>query len=346
MLKIAIVGASGYTGLELIRLLDRHPEVVISCVTSEQSAGKRISDIFPTLRGRCDLLLEPLDTAAIAAKADFIFTALPHQAAMVVVPDFLAAGKNVVDLSADYRLHDPAVYGAWYEPHKNPELLPEAVFGLPELRRDTIRSARLVANPGCYPTSIILGLKPLLENRLIDITSIISDSKSGTSGAGRSAKVDSLYCEVNDSFKAYGVGGVHRHTPEIEQELSELAGQPVTITFTPHLVPMDRGILSTIYATPTRAVTTEELVALYADSYKNEPFVRPLPKDQFPSTAFVRGSNFCDIGITLDSRTNRIVVVSAIDNLVKGASGQAIQNMNLICNFPETTGLEGVALFP
>lgn len=346
MLKIAIVGASGYTGLELIRLLDRHPQIEINCVTSEQNAGKRISDTFPTLRGRCDLVLEPLDPTAIAAKADMIFTALPHQAAMKVVPDFLAAGKKVVDLSADYRLHDPEVYAAWYEPHLNPDLLPEAVFGLPELRRDLIRQARLVANPGCYPTSVILGLKPLLDNGLIDPATIIADSKSGTSGAGRSAKVDSLYCEVNDSFKAYGVGGVHRHTPEIEQELSLLAGKPVTITFTPHLVPMDRGILSTIYATPTKAVSTDELVALYADTYQDEPFVRPLPKGQFPSTAFVRGSNFCDIGITLDSRTNRIVVVSAIDNLVKGASGQAIQNMNLVCGFPETTGLEGLAIFP
>jgi N-acetyl-gamma-glutamyl-phosphate reductase len=346
MLKVAIVGASGYTGLELIRLLDRHPEVVIKCVTSEQSAGKRISEIFPSLRSRCDLVLEPLETSAIIQKADLIFTALPHQAAMLVVPDFLAAGKKVVDLSADYRLHDPAVYGAWYEPHKNPELLPEAVFGLPELRREAIKKARLIANPGCYPTSVVLGLKPLLENGLIDITSIISDSKSGTSGAGRSAKVDSLYCEVNDSLKAYGVGGLHRHTPEIEQELSWLAGQQVTITFTPHLVPMDRGILSTIYATPTRTVTTEELVALYADVYKDEPFVRPLPKGQFPSTAFVRGSNFCDIGVTLDVRANRIVVVSAIDNLVKGASGQAIQNMNLVCGFSEILGLEGLALFP
>lgn len=346
MLKVAIVGASGYTGLELIRLLDRHPKVEIVCATSEQSAGKRISEVFPTLRARCDLLLEPLDPVAITANSDLIFTALPHQAAMRVVPAFLAAGKKVVDLSADYRLHDPAVYAAWYEVHLNPELLPEAVFGLPELRRETIRKARLVANPGCYPTSVILGLKPLLENGLIDPASIISDSKSGTSGAGRSAKVDSLYCEVNESFKAYGVGGTHRHTPEIEQELSELAGQPVTITFTPHLVPMDRGILSTIYATPTRVVTTEELVALYADTYNDEPFVRALPEGQFPSTAFVRGSNFCDIGVALDKRANRIVVVSAIDNLVKGASGQAIQNMNLICGFPETTGLEGVAIFP
>lgn len=346
MLNVAIVGASGYTGLELIRLLDRHPEVRISCVTSEQSAGKRISDIFPTLRGRSDLLLEPLDSTAVNAKADLVFTALPHQAAMAVVPDFLAAGKKVVDLSADYRLHDADVYAEWYQPHINAELLPEAIYGLPELRRNKIRTARLVANPGCYPTSVILGLKPLLERRLVDLNTIIADSKSGTSGAGRSAKVDSLYCEVNESFKAYGVGSVHRHTPEIEQELSELAGQSVALTFTPHLLPMDRGILSTLYAMPLRNITAEELAELYADTYNDEPFVRALPKGQFPSTAFVRGSNFCDIGVTLDKHTNRIVVVTAIDNLVKGASGQAIQNMNLICDFPETMGLEGLAIFP
>ncbi len=346
MIRIAVAGASGYTGLELIRLLDRHPEVTVTSVTSEQSAGKPISDLFPTLRGRCDLLLEPLEPAVIVQKADLVFTALPHQSAMAVVPEFLTAGKPVVDLSADYRLHDPAVYAAWYEPHKNPELLPTAVYGLPELRREAIKKARLVANPGCYPTSIILGLKPLLEAGLIDPATIIADSASGVSGAGRSAKVDSLYCEVNEGFKAYGVGGVHRHTPEIEQELSLLAGQPLVITFTPHLVPMDRGILSTIYAMPLREVTPEELVALYADTYRNEPFVRPLPAGQFPSTAFVRGSNFCDIGVTVDSRTKRIIVVSAIDNLVKGAAGQAIQNMNLLLGYPETLGLEGLAIFP
>lgn len=346
MTRIAVAGASGYTGLELIRLLDRHPEVTITSVTSEQSAGKRISDLFPSLRGRCDLVLEPLEPAAVTQKADLVFTALPHQSAMAVVPQLLAAGKPVVDLSADYRLHDPAVYAAWYEPHKNPELLATAVYGLPELRREAIKSARLVANPGCYPTSIILGLKPLLEAGLIDPAAIIADSASGVSGAGRSAKVDSLYCEVNEGFKAYGVGGVHRHTPEIEQELSLLAGQELVITFTPHLVPMDRGILSTIYATPLRAVTPEELVALYADTYRNEPFVRPLPAGQFPSTAFVRGSNFCDIGVTVDSRTKRIIVVSAIDNLVKGAAGQAVQNMNLLLGYPETLGLEGLAIFP
>ena len=346
MLNVAIVGASGYTGLELIRILYRHPEVAVTCLTSEQSAGKRISDLFPTLRERCDLVLENLEPVRAAEKADIIFTALPHKAAMEVVPTFLKLGKRVIDLSADYRLTDPAVYGAWYEPHLNPALLKKAVYGLPEIRRAKIKGAKLVANPGCYPTSIILGLAPLLKKGMIDPGSIIADSASGVSGAGRSAKVDSLYCEVNDGFKAYGVGGVHRHTPEIEQELSLLAGNELKITFTPHLVPMDRGILSTCYATPNKATTTEKLVTLYQEFYDGEPFVRVLPQGSLPSTAFVAGSNFCDIAPLVDSRTGRIIIVSAIDNLVKGASGQAVQNMNLVCGLPETMGLEGLPVFP
>lgn len=346
MLKIAIVGASGYTGLELIRLLHCHPEVMVTCLTSEQSAGKRISEIFPTLRGRCDLVLENLEPVRVAEKADIVFTALPHKAAMEVVPTFLELGRKVIDLSADYRLSDPAVYGEWYEPHINPEGLKKAVYGLPEIRREKIRGAKLVANPGCYPTSIILGLAPLLKNRLIDLSSIIADSASGVTGAGRSAKVDSLYCEVNEGYKAYGVGGTHRHTPEIEQELSLLAGEQLKITFTPHLAPMDRGILSTVYATPEKTLDNETLAALYHEFYADEPFVRILTNGGLPSTAFVRGSNFCDIAPLVDRRTGRIIVVSAIDNLVKGASGQAVQNMNLVCDFPETTGLEGLALFP
>jgi N-acetyl-gamma-glutamyl-phosphate reductase len=346
MLNVAIVGASGYTGLELIRILYCHPEVAVACLTSEQSAGRKISDIFPTLRGRCDLILENLEPVRVAEKADLIFTALPHKAAMEVVPTFLKLGKHVIDLSADYRLSDPAVYGAWYEPHINPANLKKAVYGLPEVRRAKIKGARLVANPGCYPTSIILGLAPLLKKRLINTKDIIADPASGVTGAGRSAKVDSLYCEVNEGFRAYGVGGVHRHTPEIEQELSLLAGEPLVITFTPHLVPMDRGILSTVYATPRKATSTEKLVLLYQKYYEGEPFVRVLPKGSLPSTAFVRGSNFCDIAPLVDQRTGRIIIVSAIDNLVKGASGQAVQNMNIVCGFPETMGLEGLALFP
>jgi N-acetyl-gamma-glutamyl-phosphate reductase len=264
---------------------------------------------------------------------------------MEVVPTFLALGKRVVDLSADYRLRDAKEYEAWYEPHRNPELLATAVYGLPEIRREDIAQAQLVANPGCYPTSIILGLAPLLANRIIDPATIISDSKSGVSGAGRSAKVDSLYCEVNDGFKAYGVAS-HRHTPEIEQELSLLAGGTVRISFTPHLVPMDRGILSTIYATAISDASTQDLVTLYQDHYKGEAFVRILPEKVFPSTAHVKGANFCDIGLVMDGRTGRIIVVSAIDNLVKGAAGQAIQNMNVMNGFPENTGLEILPLFP
>ncbi len=295
MLKVAIVGASGYTGLELIRILHCHPEVAVTCLTSEQSAGKRISDVFPTLAGRCGILLENLEPVRVAEKADIIFTALPHKAAMEVVPTFLKLGKRVIDLSADYRLSDPAVYGEWYEPHINPANLKKAVYGLPEIRRAKIKRAKLVANPGCYPTSIILGLAPLLKNSLIELNSIIADSASGVTGAGRSAKVESLYCEVNEGYKAYGVGGVHRHTPEIEQELSLLAGEELKITFTPHLVPMDRGILSTIYAASGKALSTEKLVRLYQDFYAGEPFVRVLSQGSLPSTAFVRGSNFCDI---------------------------------------------------
>ncbi|GFO54296.1 N-acetyl-gamma-glutamyl-phosphate reductase [Geomonas sp. Red276] len=346
MLKVAVVGASGYTGVELLRILHSHPEVAVTCVTSEQSAGRPVSDVFPTLRGRCDILLENLEPVTIAEKVDVVFTALPHKAAMAVVPTFLKMGKDVVDLSADYRLHDAEIYHKWYDKHLNPEYLEKAVYGIPELRRAEIAEASLIANPGCYPTSVILGLAPLLKGKVINPASIIVDAKSGTSGAGRGAKVDNLYCEVNESFRAYGVGGVHRHIPEIEQELSLLAGSDITISFTPHLVPMDRGILSTIYAAPNGKVTAAELITLYETFYDGEPFVRVLPEGRLPSTAYVRGSNFCDIGIVVDERTGRIIILSAIDNLVKGASGQAIQNMNLMCGFPETLGLELLPVFP
>jgi N-acetyl-gamma-glutamyl-phosphate reductase len=346
MLKVAIVGASGYTGVELLRILHGHPEVAVTCVTSEQNAGRPVSEVFPTLRGRMDLVLENLEPAGISEKVDVVFTALPHKAAMEVVPTFLKMGKEVIDLSADYRLRDAEVYGRWYEPHLNPELLKQAVYGIPELRRRKVAEASLVANPGCYPTSVILGLAPLLKGKMIDPASIIVDAKSGVSGAGRGPKVDQLYCEVNEGFKAYGVGGVHRHIPEIEQELSLLAGTDIAISFTPHLVPMDRGILSTIYAMPGSKVSASDLTAMYQGFYDGEPFVRVLPEGRFPSTAHVRGSNFCDIGVTVDERTGRVIVVSAIDNLVKGASGQAVQNMNLMCGLPETLGLDFLPIFP
>lgn len=345
MIRVAIVGASGYTGVELYRLLVNHPDVDITCVTSRQNAGEPFADVFPSLKGRTDLVCDPVEVDLVAEKSDFVFTALPHQTSMEFVPGLLAAGKKVVDLSADYRLHDAAVYEAWYQAHTSPELLGEAVYGLPELYRQQVREARLVANPGCYPTSVALALAPLLKNGLIDPGSLIIDSKSGTSGAGRSAKVDSLYCEVNEGFKAYGVAK-HRHTPEIEQTLSELAGEPVVVNFTPHLLPVNRGILSTCYANLKQKADTAELIDIFAAHYRQEPFVRVHPAGSLPNVAFVRGSNYCDLGLVSDPRTGRVIVVSAIDNLVKGAAGQAVQNMNLMLGLDEAAGLRVVPLFP
>ena len=345
MHKVAVIGASGYTGVELLRLLAAHPDVTVSCVTSRQQAGQPLSAAFPSLAGIFDLTFEALEPAALAGRADLVFLAVPHQAAMGMVPELLAAGCRVVDLSADYRLRDAAVYAEWYEPHQTPELLPEAVYGLPELYRDQVRGARLVANPGCYPTSAALALAPLLRNRLIDPATIIVDSKSGTSGAGRAAKVDTLYCEVNEGFKAYGLPR-HRHTPEIEQTLSDVAGQAVTISFTPHLLPVNRGILSTCYASLVADATLADIVELFQRTYADEFFVRVLPPGQLPNINQVRGSNFCDLGVAVDPRTRRVVAVAAIDNLVKGAAGQALQNMNLMLGLPEVRGLRGAPAFP
>lgn len=346
MLNVGIVGASGYTGVELARILAGHPEVRLTVATSRQYAGKPLAEVFPNLRKRVDIVCENLAVEELVDRADFFFCAVPHKTAMDIVPRLLAAGKKVVDLSADFRIHDAAVYEAWYQPHSSPQFLAEAAYGLPELYRGTIASARLTANPGCYPTSIILALTPLLKAGLIDADTLIIDSKSGTSGAGRAANVGTLFCEVTDGFKAYKVGGTHRHIPEIEQELSLAAGRPVTITFTPHLLPISRGILSTIYATLTETGNTADLQSLYEQCYGDEPFVRVLPKGTVPATQHVRGSNCCDIGFQHDPRTGRLIVMSAIDNIVKGASGQAVQNMNLMHGFAETTGLMGAPFFP
>ncbi len=345
MCKIGIVGASGYTGVELARLLVNHPDVELTVATSRQYAGQKLSDVYPNLRGLTDIVLEDVVVEDLVHRADLFFTAVPHQTAMNIVPAFLAAGKKVVDLSADFRINDAEVYEAWYQAHIAKEFLAEAVYGLPEINRDKIKGARLVANPGCYPTSIILGLAPLLQNGIIDPATIIADCKSGTSGAGRSASTATLYCEVTDGFKAYKVGD-HRHTPEIEQEIAKLTGQRVAISFTPHLVPMVRGILSTVYAGFVKDVSQAEVDNLYQDFYKDERFVRPCTPGTFPSTQFVRGSNYCDIGCKVDPRTRRVVVVSAIDNLVKGAAGQAIQNMNIVLGLDEAAGLGVVPLFP
>jgi N-acetyl-gamma-glutamyl-phosphate reductase len=345
MHNVAVVGASGYTGVELLRLLAGHPQVAVTCVTSRQQAGQPLSAAFPALAGIYDLHFEALEPAELSGRAEVVFLAVPHQAAMGMVPQLLAAGFRVVDLSADYRLRDAAVYAEWYEPHQTPELLGEAVYGLPELYREQIKGARLVANPGCYPTSAALALTPLLRHRLIDPATLIIDSKSGTSGAGRAAKVETLYCEVNEGFKAYGLPR-HRHTPEIEQTLSAVAGQPVTISFTPHLVPANRGILSTCYASLVGEPSLSDLVALYRREYAGEPFVRVLPAGTLPNIGHVRGSNFCDIGLAVDPRTRRVVAVAVIDNLVKGAAGQALQNMNLMLGCVEDAGLRGAPLFP
>ena len=345
MCKIGIVGASGYTGVELARLLANHPHAELTVATSRQYAGQKLSDVYPNLRGLTDIVLEDVVIEDLVDRADLFFTAVPHQTAMNIVPAFLAAGKKVVDLSADFRIDDAAVYEEWYQPHIAQEFLAEAVYGLPEINREKIKSARLVANPGCYPTSIILGLAPLLANKIVDPSTIISDSKSGTSGAGRAANTATLFCEVADGFKAYKVGD-HRHTPEIEQEIGKLAGQEVTVSFTPHLVPMIRGILSTVYATALKDVSQADVDALYQEFYKDERFVRPCTPGTFPATQFVRGSNYCDIGCKVDPRTKRVVIVSAIDNLVKGAAGQAVQNMNLMNGFQEDTGLLGAPFFP
>lgn len=346
MLRVGIIGVSGYTGVELARLLANHPEVEITVATSRQYEGEHLSEVYPNLRDCADIHCTNPAKDDMADLADFFFTAVPHKTAMDIAPRLLDKGKKVVDLSADFRIRDVAVYEEWYQEHSSSHLIDEAVYGLPELYRDQIKSARLVANPGCYPTSIVLALSPLLRNKLIDPKTIIIDSKSGASGAGRSANTATLFCEVSGGFKAYKVGGQHRHIPEIEQELSLLAGESITISFTPHLLPISRGILSTIYAQAQEGLDESSLHNIYEKTYNDEQFVRICPSNTFPATQFVRGSNYCDIGFCLEKRTGRLIILSAIDNVVKGAAGQAVQNMNLMNGFEETEGLRGVPVFP
>lgn len=337
MVRVVIAGASGYTGLELIRVLNQHPQVKLVMVTSRALTGQRVDEYYPALRRHCDLVFEGPDPERMAENADLVFTALPHQAAMDFVPVVLKQGLKVIDLSADYRFRDAAVYEAWYQPHKTPELLPTAVYGLPELYREKIRGAQLVGNPGCYPTSVILAAAPLLSNRLIRHQSLIADSKSGVSGAGRGLSLTSHFCEVNDGFKAYKVAE-HRHTPEIEQELSQLAGEKVVINFTPHLVPMSRGILSTVYADLNAGVSASRVAEAFEAFYAEAPFVRLFGR-QTPTTLQVRGTNYCDLGWVVDERTRRVIMVSVIDNLARGASAQAVCNLNLMFGLPEEAGL-------
>lgn len=346
MINVAIIGASGYTGAELCRLLCNHPRVNLTVATSRQFDGQKLSDIFPHLRGKTDLVCHNYPVEEITARAEFIFCAVPHKTAMDLVPELLSAGRRVVDLSADFRLKNVATYQRWYQQHHAAELLNEAVYGLPERYREKIKTATLVANPGCYPTSVILALAPLLGNNIIDQQTLIIDAKSGTSGAGRAAGLSTLFCEINDGFKSYKVGGTHRHIPEIEQELSQLAGTELKVCFTPHLLPISRGILSTIYCSLTSPVDPEQLYDLYQSAYRDEPFVRMLEQGAQPATQFVRGSNFCDIALATDHRTNRLIITAALDNIGKGAAGQAIQNMNLMAGFDESEGINGAPLFP
>lgn len=345
MMKVGIYGASGYTGQELLRLLLRHPDVEIAALTSRQFKGMPVSHVYPVFEGLTDIRYMDALPEDVAEICDFVFLAVPHGEAMDVAPLFLEAGRKIVDLSADFRLRNRDVYEKWYQKHEAPEFLEEAVYGLPELHREAIRTARLVANPGCYPTSAILGLAPLMKGGWIDTGSIVVDSKSGVSGAGREARVGSLFCEVNEGFKAYNVFQ-HRHGPEMEQEFSLLAGHEVSVSFIPHLLPLDRGILSSMYAVLLTDKSTADLLDLYCHFYEGEAFVRVCREGTYPNLSSVKGSNFCDIGITVDARLKRVVVFSAIDNLMKGASGQAVQNMNLMCGFREDAGLDIVPLFP
>jgi N-acetyl-gamma-glutamyl-phosphate reductase len=343
MVRIGIVGGTGYTGVELLRLLAVHPEAEVVSITSRAESGRRLDDLYPNLRGHYELAFSEPDVATLAA-CDVVFFATPHNVAMNMVPELLDAGARIVDLSADYRIRDAALWSRWYgEPHASPGLLDEAVYGLPEVNRARIASARLVACPGCYPTAVQLGLIPLLANDLVETDHLIANAASGVSGAGRQAKVDNLLSEVADSFKAYGVAG-HRHLPEIEQGLGDVTGTPVAVTFVPHLLPMIRGIHATLYARLKASGT--DLQALYEGHYAKEPFVDVLPPGMFPQTRTVKGANRCQIAIQVPQDRDTVVVMAAIDNLVKGASGQAVQNMNIMLGLPEETGLGQVGLLP
>jgi len=347
MVKIGIIGAGGYAGQTLISILLRHPEAEIVWLMSEEAhKGKKIADLYPHLTGEIAMACQTLDDLDKNLKsADLIFLALPHGIALNHVPKMLEAGKKVVDLGADYRFSDHAVFEKWYHvKHSTEKYLKEAVFGLPELYRSEIKKARLVANPGCYPTASILGAAPLLKKGLVELDSLIVDAKSGVSGAGRGVSLKTHFCERNAGVEAYNVT-THRHMGEIEFQLSKVAGQEISVTFVPHLAPMNRGILATIYAKPKQKTDGKQLTAIYKEFYKGEPFVRVF-EDKLPNTKFVSGTNYCDIAVQVNEVTGKVIVLSAIDNLVKGAAGQAVQNMNLICGFEESMGLKQIALFP
>lgn len=338
MIRVGIIGATGYTGVELIRLIAGHPQATLSILTSRQKAGASVSDIYPALNGVVDMKMEAFSMEKVCEMADYVFMALPHKMPMEIVPELFRNHLKIIDLSADFRFRDVSRYESAYEPHLAPELVKESVYGLCEVYRNKIRGASLIGNPGCYPTSVLLPLIPLIKEKLIHPKTIIADSKSGVSGAGRGLSLGSHFCEVNESFKAYKVTE-HRHTPEIEEVLSIEAGVDVQITFTPHLIPCTRGMLSTIYSDLVKSVPEKTIMECLNDYYKDAPFVRILKSKQVPDISWVSRTNFCDIGFRIDGRLNRLIVVSAIDNLVKGAAGQAVQNMNIMLGIDETTGL-------
>ncbi|BCX88747.1 N-acetyl-gamma-glutamyl-phosphate reductase [Methylomarinovum tepidoasis] len=342
MIKAAVVGGTGYTGVELMRILARHPQAELALVTSRGDAGKAVAEVYPNLRGVVDLAFQPPEPELLA-QADVIFFATPNGTAMQYAPALLDRGRVVIDLAADFRLKDPQVWEQWYgQPHACPELLASAVYGLPEVNRSQIKKARLIACPGCYPTAVQLGFLPLLHHQLIERQGLVADCKSGVSGAGRQAQVATLMAETGEGFKAYAVPG-HRHLPEIRQGLQALAGKPVALTFVPHLAPMIRGIHATLYA---RLREEADLQALYERHYAREPFVEVLPAGSHPDTVDVRGANRCQIAVHRPGGGDVVVVLAVIDNLVKGAAGQAVQNMNLVFGLPETAGLEMAGLYP
>jgi len=342
MIKAGIVGGTGYTGVELLRLLSTHPEVDLAVITSRAEAGRAVSDLFPNLRGACDLAFSEPDVQVLTT-CDVVFFATPNGTAMTLVPALLDAGVRVIDLAADFRLKDAAEWQQWYGiEHACPELLGEAVYGLPELNREMIRDARLVANPGCYPTAVALGFLPLIEKQLVDPGQLIADTKSGVSGAGRGASVGSLLAEASENMKAYAVPG-HRHLPEIRQTLESAVGIPVGLTFVPHLTPMIRGIHATLYA---RLSEPADLQQLYEERYIDEPFVDVLPAGSHVETRTVRASNHCRLAVHQPQDRDTVVVLSVIDNLVKGAAGQAVQNMNLMFGLEEELGLNAIAVLP
>lgn len=346
MIKVGIIGSTGYAGQELVRILLRHPEAKIVWYGSRSYIDKKYSEVFGNMFQLVEDICKGEDMEELASQVDVIFTATPQGLCGSLVNEEILSKVKIIDLSADFRIKDVAKYEKWYGmEHQSPEFVKEAVYGLCEVNREDVKKARLIANPGCFPTCSVLSIYPLAKEGLIDMSTVIIDAKSGTSGAGRGAKVANLYCEVNESIKAYGVT-THRHTPEIEDQLSYASGENVLINFTPHLVPMNRGILVTAYATLKQPATYDEIKAVYDKYYQDEYFVRVLEKDVFPETRWVEGSNFVDVNFKIDERTNRIVMMGAIDNVVKGAAGQAVQNMNLLFGLAENTGLQMVPMFP